>query len=239
MSTTTTAREKMCVVGSGSRTSSRLSAAATAERERLEREVTRVERRAADAAADLQRLVNEQQALRERLELLDRLAPPPPVQEELSLEEDELTEPPPEPPNGYLRGARIRTVAVHLLAASVAADAAIHYADWFALLERAGFGVAGKDPVAAFLTQLTRSPVVEKAGGPGQYRLDLSAPNDLQRKLRYLQEELRQLHAGQQTLEAIASARERRTELTAELARTERALEEAVAALGVDPVDAS
>lgn len=217
-------------------TSTRLSAAAAAERERLEREMIRIERRAADAAVDLQRLVDQREALRERVALLDRLAPPPPLQEELKVEDDVPTEPPAAPPNGYLRGARIRTVAVHLLAASDEADSAIHYADWFAMLERAGFGVAGKDPVAAFLTQLTRSPVVEKADGPGHYRLDLSAPRELQRRLRDLQEELRQLHDGQQTLESIASVRERRSELTAALARTERALEEAVSALGVDPL---
>jgi hypothetical protein len=217
-------------------TSHRLSAAAAAERERLEREMTRIESRAADAAADLQRLVDERETLRERLALLDRLAPPPPVQEELKLEQDDLAEPPPAPPNGYLRGARIRTVAVHLLAASDAADLPIHYSDWFSMLERAGFGVAGKDPVAAFLTQLTRSPVVEKADGPGQYRLDLSATRELQRRLRDLQDELGQLHGGQQTLESIASVRERRSELTAALARTERAFEEAVSALGVDPI---
>jgi hypothetical protein len=225
----------MPAVDSASGTSTRLSAAAAAERERLEREVTRIEKRAADTAADLQRLVDEREALRERLALLDRLAPPPPAKE-LALDHNGMDEPLPAPPNGFLRGARIRTVAVHLLAASNAAEFPIHYADWLAMLERAGFGVAGKDPAAAFLTQLTRSPVVEKADGPGQYRLDLSAPRELQRRLRDLQEELRRLHDGQQTLDSIASVRERRSELTAALARTERALEEAVSALGVDPL---
>lgn len=223
----------MSAVGSAPGASNRLSAAAAAERERLIREMSRVEGRAADAAAKLQRVVDEREALRERLALLERLAPPP-AQEELELEQDDGAVPAPAP-NGYLRGARIRTVAVHLLAASDRADAPIHYADWFAMLERAGFGVAGKDPVAAFLTQLTRSPVVEKAEGPGQYRLHIRAPRELQRRLRHLQAELGRLHSGQQTLESIASERERRSVLTTELARTERALEEAIGALGIDP----
>lgn len=214
-------------------TSSRLNAAAAAERARLEREAVRVETRTAAAAAELQRLVDAREAIRERLALLDQLSPSRP-QQQLELGKREPT-PAAEPPNGYLRGARIRTVAVHLLSASDRADHPIHYSDWFALLEHAGFGVAGKDPVAAFLTQLTRSPVIQKANGPGFYRLDLSAVRDLQRRLRELQDELLRLHEGQQTLEDIASARERRTEVTAELARTERALEEALRALGPEP----
>jgi hypothetical protein len=214
--------------------SRRLSAAAAAERERLERQVRRLETQAAAAAAELQRLSEERQKVRERVTLLEQLAPTS-SDSQLSLAGGETSELAAEPPNGLLRGARIRSVAVHLLAASEQGDRPIHYGEWFALLERAGYGVAGKDPIAAFLTQITRSPVVERAGAPGLYRLNLRAPADLRERLRTLQEELTRLHEGQQTLEEIAPVRERRIELTAALGRTERAFEEAVRVLGLAP----
>jgi hypothetical protein len=215
-------------------TSPRLSAAASAERERLSRRVQRLEAEVSTAAAELQRLIDARQVLRERITLLEQLSPSEP-QSQLSLVGEQDAELAPEPMNGWLRGARIRSVAVHLLAASDHSKGPIHYSEWFDQLEQAGFGVAGKDPVAAFLTQISRSPVVEKADGPGLYRLDLSAPAELQERLRALQQELRQLHDGQQTLEEIATVRERRTELMTELGRTERALEEAARDLGLAP----
>jgi hypothetical protein len=126
-------------------------------------------------------------------------------------------------------------VAVRLLAASEQARQPIHYSEWFAALGRAGFGVAGQDPLATFLTQISRSPVVEKTDGPGVYRLNLDTPHRLHTRLRELQRELSQLHDGQQTLEAVISIRERRAQITSEIARVERELEEAVAALGIEP----
>jgi len=57
------------------------------------------------------------------------------------------------------------------------------------------------------------------------YALDLDAVAQLRERPRRLHDELLALHRGQQTIEEIASARERRAELTAESARVERALE--------------
>ena len=69
-----------------------------------------------------------------------------------------------------LRGPAIRTTAVALLVAS--GRDALHYREWFDLLTQAGHEVAGKDPLAVFLTQITRSPAVRKGARPGEYVLD-------------------------------------------------------------------
>jgi hypothetical protein len=216
--------------------SSRLLAAAEADRDRIERELGRVGRRAEELARELQQTVELRSELQQQATLLEQLFRP----EQLDLEaqgaasagEDGEAS---SPPNGYLKGARIRNVAVRLLAASEQATLPVHYTDWFASVERAGFGVAGRDPLATFLTQISRSPVVERADSPGIYRLDVDAPHRLHARLRALQSELSQLHDGQQTLEAVISVRERRAEITSEIARIERELEEAVAALGIEP----
>jgi len=221
---------------SPARPSSRLLAAAEADRDRIERELNRVGRRAEELARELQQTVELQSELKQQAALLAQLSRPqqlalqdPSVQRDV---EDEQAE---EPPNGYLKGSRIRAVAVRLLAASEQAGHPVHYSEWFAALGRAGFGVAGQDPLATFLTQISRSPVVEKTDGPGVYRLNLDTHYLLHSRLRELQQELSQLHDGQQTLEAVISIRERRAQITAEVARVERELEEAVAALGIEP----
>jgi hypothetical protein len=84
------------------------------------------------------------------------------------------------------------------------------------------------------LTQISRSALVSRADRPGVYALDLDAPVHLRERLSHLHAELLALHDGQQTLEAIVSARERRDELLNEIARTERALEEALTTLTLD-----
>ena len=83
--------------------------------------------------------------------LLDRLAAPesPPA-------------PPPEARRAGLRGPAIREAAVRALVAD--GREALHYREWFELLDHE---VAGKDPLAVFLTQLSRSPAVRKGARPG------------------------------------------------------------------------
>ena len=217
--------------------STRLTAAAAAERSRLERETRRLEQRAEAITAELQRLVEAREEIRQQVNLLDQIAPTvsPTDRESRTGDEYSAVSNAGGPPNGYLKGARIRAVAVRLLAASEHADRPIHYQAWFELLVRAGFGIKAQDPLGTFLTQVTRSPVVQKADGPGVYRLDVDAPRELHQELRRLQDELLRLHSGQQTLEGIASVRERRAELTAEIAQVERALEEAASAVGLEP----
>ena len=51
----------------------------------------------------------------------------------------------------------------------------MHYREWYELLERAGHEIAGKDPLAVFLTQISRSPAVRRGARAGIYELDRGA----------------------------------------------------------------
>ena len=116
-----------------------------------------------------------------------------------------------------LRGPAIRAAAVQALLAAGRED--LHYREWYDLLVRNGHEVAGKDPLAVFLTQLGRSPVVRRGQRPGHYALDRDAPARLRRRLDRLHREYLQVTRAQ------------RTRVTAEIARTEKQLDEAADAL--------
>lgn len=74
--------------------------------------------------------------------------------------------------HGELRGRRLQEIAVELLRAKRDAGSVIHYREWFELLAEAGLQVAGRDPLASFLTQIARSPSVESVRArSGLYRL--------------------------------------------------------------------
>jgi hypothetical protein len=71
-----------------------------------------------------------------------------------------------------LRGQRLREVAVRVLKRHKGQAATVHYKEWYELLVADGHRVAGKDPVATFLTQVSRAREVEKVGRrSGLYRL--------------------------------------------------------------------
>jgi hypothetical protein len=71
-----------------------------------------------------------------------------------------------------LRGQRLERIAVGLLRDQRNCGDAIHYREWFGLVRVAGYEVAGKDPLATFLTQMRRSQAVEPVGRrSGLYRL--------------------------------------------------------------------
>lgn len=71
-----------------------------------------------------------------------------------------------------LSGRRLVEVAIAVLKRELEPGQAVHYKEWFALLQAAGFRVNGKDPLAAFLANISRAPEVESAGPrSGQYRL--------------------------------------------------------------------
>jgi hypothetical protein len=92
---------------------------------------------------------------------------------------------------------------------------------------RAGHEVAGKDPLAVFLTQLGRSPVIRRTGRPGVYALDAAAPEKLKQRLDRLHRELKELAAG----DDLTAIRVRRETLTKQIADTEKALDEATRVL--------
>jgi hypothetical protein len=122
---------------------------------------------------------------------------------------------------------------VRVLAAHTKPDAPVHYRDWFELLVAQGFMPAGKDPLATFLTQVGRSPVVQRTTSSGMYVLDLEFPNRVRARLSRLQAELDEVpqHASDRTVAEIASTRESRTRLITELQEAERQLEEALRSL--------
>jgi hypothetical protein len=138
-------------------------AAAVRQRETLLRgvEQLRAEAEALRARADE---LEARVALDERLlcELEDVLELAPQLRVDLQTEE--------------LRGQRLREVAIGILRNELGAGESIHYRDWFRLVRGAGHRVAGKDPMATFLTQVSRSDAVEPMGArSGRYRLRLAA----------------------------------------------------------------
>ncbi len=74
-----------------------------------------------------------------------------------------------------LRGARLREVAVAILA-DRGSTTPVHYRKWYAWLREAGYAVGGKDPLASFLAQVSRAPNVERVGGPRSGRYQLRTP---------------------------------------------------------------
>jgi hypothetical protein len=75
-----------------------------------------------------------------------------------------------------LRGERLREVAVDVLRRLALSGDPIHYRAWFDALVEAGFRVSGRDPLASFLTQVTRIDQVESVGRrSGLYRLRIAA----------------------------------------------------------------
>lgn len=75
-----------------------------------------------------------------------------------------------------LRGERLREVALDILREKAGDGTPIHYREWFAALSEAGFRIVGKDPLASFLTQVSRIDRVERVGSrTGLYRLRLAA----------------------------------------------------------------
>lgn len=219
--------------------SRRMRAAATAERGRVERELSRLSAREAELATELAALQAARAELEDHRDVLNKLAH---GQEATSTPGRTgrrlraLPDAGPPSANGttVLRGAHIRETAVRALAAKSEADAPVHYRDWFELLTAQGFMPAGKDPLATFLTQVSRSPVVQRTTTSGMYVLNLQFPRRARERLAELGAALAQAEepGADVTVEAIAQARERRAQLTAEMHEIERQLEEALRSLG-------
>src|SRR5690349_2283959 len=71
-----------------------------------------------------------------------------------------------------LRGRRLREIAVAVLESQPDSGREIHYRDWYALLEAAGYQVAGRDPLATFLAAVRRCDRVQAVGSrSGRYHL--------------------------------------------------------------------
>lgn len=226
--------------------SRRLQSAAVAERQRLEREQLRVDQRVSALKHELAELQAVQAGLAERRKMLDLLAHDADGQlvelhAHQAAEAVEVVEPTEVaaprsgmPPQGLVRGARIREAAVRALAQSPRAREAIHYREWYRLLAKAGFGVVGKDPEATFLTQLSRSPVVRRSTQAGIYELDFDFIPRAREQLQRLRSKLRATHdlPDAATAEELEAARAQRIALQDEIGALERQLQEALETLG-------
>ena len=167
--------------------SARLVRAVAAERAELERHRARLTTEADELRAALARIEHGLAEIDERRGLLDRLAPTPtPIRRARA--GDDVGD-----ADGALRGPDIREVAVTLLVDN--GREALHYREWYELLERAGHEIAGKDPLAVFLTQISRSPAVRRGARAGIYELDRGAFHRLRLQIDALQHELGTLPA--------------------------------------------
>ena len=192
--------------------STRLLKAAKAEREQLARHRRELLNARESLRTELQRIEGSLEEVDERQTLLDRLVgpaagPQPETGEAVAgpiSGEEERALP-------VLRGPDIRREAVRVLLAQPDRPEALHYREWYALLQDAGFTVAGKDPLATFLTQLSRSPAVSKSTQAGVYELDRGAVGRLRARRDELQRELRASAATRGLGEEAAALRARRT----------------------------
>jgi hypothetical protein len=212
-------------------TSNRLLRAAAAERSELARHRDRLMAARATLRQELNRIEASLGEIDDRDTLLARIAP----EDTDATDENAGYGMPPVslvPPVGdVLRGPAIRKAAVRVLLDHPERPEAMHYRRWYELLTAAGFAVAGKDPLAVFLTQLNRSPVVTRGTQTGVYAIDLQAPRRLRDQLADLHAELRSLASTPDATADLAAIRERRSEITAVTGKLERALEEAEALL--------
>jgi hypothetical protein len=216
--------------------SNRLLRAATAEQADLARHRERLTNERARLLAELRELDEALAAADRRLDVLAQLvgSPRPPTLGRDDAPRDDA--PSLAPANNtdsrpVLRGPAIREVAVQVLIARPELIEALHYRRWFELLVQAGYQVAGKEPLAVFLTQLSRSPVVRKAAEPGIYELDRQAPLRIRERLERLQSELREVTVAPNGPIELAAVRARRHELDVAISQQERALEEALRVL--------
>lgn len=140
----------------------------------LEDEIARVvEAERPEVVSRLEALERQRDRLRELLDVLDAQVA---ETARLLLRIDEVRGAAPQlsldTVDSTLRGQRVREVAVQILRTRCGVGQSIHYVDWYELVRGAGFTVAGRDPLAAFLTQVSRAPEVESAQPrSGRYRL--------------------------------------------------------------------
>jgi hypothetical protein len=228
--------------------SSRLLRAAAAEQADLARHRGRLADRREALLAELRQVDDAMAVVDDRLAMLERLAGPPapddalhdraaqrrPSQAPAARQPPDAEAQPPNPARQILRGPAIRQTAVRVVIARPQRIEALHYREWYELLQEAGYAVAGKDPVAVFLTQVSRSPVVRKATKPGVYEVDRQAPLRIRQRLDRLQSELRDLAAAPSAPIDLPAVRARRHELDLEISQHERALEEALRVLSRD-----
>jgi hypothetical protein len=208
--------------------STRLKRAAAAEHTLLAQRRERIEQARAGVQTQLERLEHELADIDQHLALLRRIAPDAGDQAPAT-RRNGAAPPQPQLANArVLRGPAIRTTAVRLLVEHEPAVEAIHYRDWYRLLEAHGVTVAGKKPLAVFLTQVTRSPVIRKTTSPGVYALDRGTAERLRGQLSRLEDELHALTGQPAGPPSAGGVHDRRRDLLLAIGRHQRALDEAL-----------
>lgn len=204
--------------------SATLRRAAERERQRLERARRKLTAKRESLHDELARLDSELDKLGDRERLLGELVPDTPATATADRDEASAS-----PADGHvLKGAAIRERAARAYYLAHGPDKALHYRRWFELLIAEGVEIAGKDPIATFLTNLGRSPVVVRGDEPGSYAIDPTAPDRLRGKLGELQAELRDLTdviARQVT--PTDQLRDHRAQLTSQIRQLEGHIAEA------------
>lgn len=206
------------------KTSQRFSRAARAERDRLARKQAQLKARRQSMQEKVNELDSELEAVSDQIRLIEAVAEPSAEHAqvaEISRHSGESV---------LLTGAAIRDHAVPLLLKDRGGNP-VHYREWLELLEQQGYQVAGKRPDAVFLNQVTRSPVVRATTQSGYYVLDLDAVEKLRRAVAELVSELAQLSEKPPTGFEFEQRRERQRELSRDISKAERMLEEATEAL--------
>jgi hypothetical protein len=207
--------------------SQRFTQAATNERNRLVRRRTQLARKRDDLQGRLDALDKELEAVDQEIVVLESFAHgdtdarQSAAAAQIARADDSTT----------ISGGAIRTVAVPLLLRE-RGPGPIHYVEWAALLRAEGYQVAGKRPDAVFLNQVTRSPLVRATTKAGYYELDLDAPQLLEDRLRQEKTKLATLMIeNPKDADEFERYREAQRELQRAIARSERELAEAQAAL--------
>lgn len=225
--------------------SSRLRGAALAERQRIARELHRLSQRHNHLVSELAAVEATQRDLADQMRALNRFVHDEeatngfPGGQRLRPGDTRRQAAPQNASEGdgghvVLRGAAIRQTAVRLLASSPEGRAAIHYRDWYAMVFHRGHVVAGKDPYATFLTQVTRSPAVRRGPASGTYVLDWDAPRRLRERIGALSAQLRAVKPlpADASVEELCVGRPQYEQLVAEIDRAQRDLEEVLRSLG-------
>lgn len=182
------------------------------------------------------RIAGERDRIRERIaELRSELESLERVDSDLANQADLLTQvmardsaPGADPGKVALRGAGLREQAVRILVTRVGMRQPIGYREWYRLVREAGFIVLAKRPLAAFLTTVARSPLIERGAEPGTYYVEPSATDSLRQELNERRAELKDLETHLATRPPGATPLHRhRLNLMATIRRLERQVAEA------------
>jgi hypothetical protein len=133
-----------------------------------------------------------------------------------------------------LAGSELREAIARIALRRNAQGQEVHWRTWFGWLRDDGLDAAGKRAEATFQTQLARSPLVRRTQRDGVYVLDIALLEQHRDDVIALHRRLEELPPPGQ-LALMGDVRAQRRALQQEIARAERALEEAWRTLAEDP----